>query len=455
MNNVNMALGGRSRLCRTKDTSPLLTSSSGYHHPFVTVLAAVLALFAVVGMSSGTSAQVRTRQYKVLYSFTGTNDGAGPNANLIFDAEGNLYGTAEGGGSYTCTGGCGTVFRLTPNADGTWALSVLHEFNSGEDGAWPLADLVFDVNGSLYGTTGWGGAGGYGVLFQLTPDVGGNWTERVLQYFDGGKNGGIPYSGVTFEPAGNLYGTTEAGGDPKCFTGGVGCGVVFKMTPNSDGSWTETVIHNFESWDGVFPSAGLVFDQEGSLYGTTRGNPDQNMGYGGVFMLKPNSDGTWTFSTLHLFTGGYDGATPVARLILDASGNLYGTTSEGGRYGHGTAFMLKSKGGSWKKFVLHHFTGGIDGSKPTAALLLDSAGNLYGTTHEGGADGLGTVFMLRANGVGGWTTQALHQFTGGKDGASPWGSLISDAKGNLYGTAQGGGVAGAGVVFELISTTAQ
>src|ERR1019366_934096 len=207
---------------------------------------------------------------KVLYSFihNGT-DGGFPQAGLIFDAAGNLYGTtSEGGTSSSCSGGCGTVFELTPTAGGGWTEKVLHNFNSnGTDGANPYAGLIFDAAGNLYGTTTVGGTYYYGTVFELTPTAGGGWTEKVLHSFNyNGTDGNNPQASLTIDAAGNLYGTTSGGG-----TYGNYKGTVFELTPAAGGDWTETVLHNFVGPDGAAPLAGLIFDAAGNLYGTTSG----------------------------------------------------------------------------------------------------------------------------------------------------------------------------------------
>ena len=351
--------------------------------------------------------------FKVLHRFTGAfiggTDAAQPEAGLIFDAAGNVYGTtARGGGSVSCGLGCGTVFRLTPNPDGTWTESVLHSFDEEIDGESPFAGLIFDAVGNLYGTTaGGGGPARNGTVFKLTPNPDGSWTESVLHSFrlKRGADGAHPFGGLIFDAAGNLYGVTVAGGaSTNCPSSNTGCGVVFKLTPNSNGSWTERVIHSFCSVpncaDGGGPIAGLIFDAAGNLYGTTQGGG--SAGNGTVFKLTPNSDGSWTESVLHSFTGA-DGHNPFAGLIFDAAGNLYGTTNAGGAStncsnGCGVVFKLTpNSDGTWTERVIHTF-GSLPAVFPDAGLVLDAAGNLYGTTLlcvlSGGC---GTVFKMTPN----------------------------------------------------------
>ena len=202
------------------------------------------------------------------------------------------------------------MFKLAPNPDGTWTERVLYSFTGGADGLIPLAGLVFDAAGNLYGTTGYGGADGSGVVFKLAPNPDGTWTESVLYSFTGYADGSIPGAGLIFDPTGNLYGTTTSGGPFSAGECPAGCGVVFKLAPNPDGTWTESVLHSFTGADGQYPRAGLVFDVAGNLYGTTNGGGPDNDGV--VFKLKPNLDGTWTESVLYSFKDGADGGFPVA-----------------------------------------------------------------------------------------------------------------------------------------------
>jgi uncharacterized repeat protein (TIGR03803 family) len=251
---------------------------------------------------------------------------------LVFDRAGNLYGTTGEGGS-SCYQG--TVFKLAPNGDGTWSESVLYSFCSVEncrDGAVPYAGLVVDQAGNLYGTTLYSGPGetGYGVVFKLTPKKDGSWTETVLHNFTGGKDGGIPQAGLVRDHAGNLYGTAVYGGNVgQC--GGTGCGVVFRLSAGQGGTWTEKVLHEFGGGDGSYPLAPLVLDRSGSLYGTTFRGGELRLcggnGCGVVFKLSLDPSGRWSQTLLHRFLD-HPGALATAGLIFGAGGNLYGT-SEG------------------------------------------------------------------------------------------------------------------------------
>jgi uncharacterized repeat protein (TIGR03803 family) len=231
---------------------------------------------------------------------------------LIFDSTGNLYGTASAGGK---PGGSGTVFRLTRGANGKWKTKVLHSFSGGKDGGNSRASLIFDSVGKLYGTTSIGGTKDLGTVFELMPSTNGNWKEKVLYSFRGGTDGSGPLARLIFDSAGNLYGTTESGGNPY------DNGTVFQLKPGTNGKWTEIVLYRFSN-EGNGPAAGLIFDSAGNLYGTTYWS-------GAVFELVPEK-GEWDEIVLHFFTGGTDGARPKGDLIFDSSGNLYGTASSGG-----------------------------------------------------------------------------------------------------------------------------
>jgi uncharacterized repeat protein (TIGR03803 family) len=377
-------------------------------------------------------------QYKVLHKFNNKANGAYSDAGLIIDAAGNLYGTTAGGGHVSlCDGdGCGVVFKLTPNADGSWTESMLYKFNLS-DGAEPDAGLIFDAAGNLYGTTAFGGASGHGTVFKLAPNQDGSWTESVLHSFNF-TDGAVPLAGLIFDAAGNLYGTTVDGGAYEY-------GTVFKLAPNQDGSWTESMLHSFNNSDGAYPVAGLIFDAAGSLYGTTGGDSFSNAGK--VFKLAPNQDGSWTESVLHSFIGS-DGEYPYAGLIFDAAGNLYGTTYEGGASNYGTVFKLApNQDGSWIESVLHSFHGS-NGENPEAGLIFDAAGNLYGTTAFGGASGHGTVFKLAPNQDGSWAYRLVHVFQG-KPAWSPYGGLVLGSAGTLYGTTEYCSSGCNGVVYQI------
>jgi uncharacterized repeat protein (TIGR03803 family) len=310
----------------------------------------------------------------VLHAFTGGTDGANPQGSLIRDKAGNFYGTTTAGG----TSGVGTVFKVSGKIE-----TVLYSFAGGTDGADPEARLAMDATGNLYGTTAKGGPSGNGTVFKLAPPTiqGGKWTESVLYNFGTGTDGATPVAGVSFDAAGNLYGTTSAGGAH-------GYGTVFQLTPGT--GWKENILHNFQNAaDGAVPYAGLISDKSGNFYGAaTEGGTG---GGGTVFELSP-SNGSWTFTVLYSVPGwGISGT--FRDLLRDASGNLYGTTHCDGNYSSGTVYKLAPSGGSWTYTLLYTFTGGSDGLYSFSNLAL-RLGSLYGTTAYGGSHGAGVVFQI-------------------------------------------------------------
>jgi uncharacterized repeat protein (TIGR03803 family) len=330
--------------------------------------------------------------YSVIYAFTGAGDGAEPYAGLTLDALGNLYGTASiGGPSSACTGGCGVAFKLAPNGSSGWAYAVIHGFRN-TDGASPQASMVFDSSGHLYGTTYYGGTSGYGVAFRLSPH-GTGWTEMVLHSFTIGTDGGWPNSVVIDAASGILYGTTYLGGTHgHCLTSG--CGVVFKVF-RAGGSWREHTIYSFiGSTDGANPG-GIAEDGSGNLYITAANGGDRTCntyGCGTVFKLSPSSSG-WSRSSLYAFKGGNDGAFTFAGPTLDSAGNVYGTTANGGSAGTGTLFKVSPSGGGWSETTLYSFTNGAGGGYPRSGVVLDALGNIYGETNSGGIPGDCSSFL--------------------------------------------------------------
>ena len=321
----------------------------------------------------------------VLYSFTGGTDGANPGASLLMDAAGNLYGTTFAGGAF----GAGTVFTVSPYSGKE---KVLYSFTGGTDGAGPEAGLAMDAAGFLYGTTTAGGSHGNGTVFRLGVN-GGQWREKVLYSFGQLPDGKVPVAGVTLDADGDLYGTTSAGGINNY-------GIVFRLTRSSapgwtESSWRESILHNFQnSSDGAVPYAGLIFDQSGNLYGAaTEGGTVPNTG-GTIFKLTPTTSG-WTFTVLYSLPGSGISGT-FRNLIMDASGSLslYGTTHCDGDNNAGTVYKLTNSGGAWTYTSLHVFTGGSDGLYSFSNLVFDANGNLFGTTNLGGAHGSGVVFKI-------------------------------------------------------------
>ncbi|MGA2003809.1 MAG: choice-of-anchor tandem repeat GloVer-containing protein [Terriglobales bacterium] len=409
---------------------------------FKLVVSKLVLLAAALGLLVATARSSRAQALTVLYTFTGGTDGVGPYAGVALDGQGNLYGeTVYGGDSRCAKQGCGTLFKLTQGGTET----VLYRFPSGVK-AQPVGGLTWDTEGNLYGTTqGFNAVDGGGGVFELENGINLTWLHIFLPsadvYFP---------NGVVMDVDGNLYGATSEGGAEDG-------GIVFKVTPRRK----ETVVYNFAGGsDGRIPEGGLIWDAQGNLYGTTVGGGGfgcQDIGgCGTVFKVTPRG----TETVLYRFAGGVDGALPVAALVMDEQGNLYGTTQNGGGtgclfnsgVGCGTVFKL-TPGGT--ETVLYAFTGGADGANPWAGLAIDAQGNLYGTTNQGGVGcqgyGCGTVFMLTPSG----RETVLYRFTGGADGAYPSAGLIFDAQGNLYGTAPYGGNSscnrgsGCGVVFKL------
>ena len=353
-------------------------------------------------------------KYKTLYNFTGGKDGSQPWAGVIFDQAGNLYGTTWHGGNQGIycldPSGCGVVFKLAPNSDGSWTESVLYNFCSltnCSDGSRPFAGLVFDQGGNLYGTTVNGGAYDDGMVFELSPKADGVWTETVLYTFSGSADGAGPVAGLTFDTAGNLYSTTAYGGNLSCDPD-YGCGVVFKLMPNQQGSWTESVLYTFRTLtncsDGEWPHGGLIFDQKGNLYGTTSqgGANVHGVGaFGTLFKLTPSLDGNWAETVLYNFcslNSCQDGLAPFGGVIFGQGGNLYGTTLDGGNAGCGAGCgvvfkLAPTPKGGWKETVRHYF---LDrpGAEPYAGLMLDASGNLFGTTFGDLKATFGSVFEI-------------------------------------------------------------
>jgi uncharacterized repeat protein (TIGR03803 family) len=448
-------------------------------------LVVAAAAFVCAGAASPALTQVTET---VLWTFSGGNDGTSPVSGLIRDATGALFGTTGLGGSFSagCLGfGCGTVFKLTPPAAGqtAWTKTLLASFSGGNDGDYPIGGL-FARNESpsrkkaVYGTTsGLEGEAGVaanatGTIFKVT-----DGTLTTLWNFTGGDDGAFPESGlIANEDTGTLYGTAS-------FGGASGNGTVFKIETTDQ---TLSTIWSFSGGsDGAFPSGTLLAGETGALYGTTSFGATLDTpvcavigGCGTVFKLTPPTAGktAWTLTTLWSFSGGNDGASPfTAGLIADETGALYGTTGAGGAFpdgcggiGCGTVFKLTPPAAgqtAWTLMTLWSFSGGTDGGFPTAGLIADGKGALYGTTYMGGAFGAGVVFKLTPPAVAGqtpWNESVLWPFTGGSDGQDPAGGLIADQKGALYGTTQFGGTItpnqrpcesfGCGVVFKLTGT---
>jgi uncharacterized repeat protein (TIGR03803 family) len=401
-------------------------------------------LSAAVGLAAllVAPAQARSPHFKVLYSFTGQSDGADPGSRLIRDRAGSLYGTTYQGGDMACGGnsGCGAVFRLAPDGKET----VLHAFVGASDGASPGRGVIADSKGNLYGATQGGTfsgtnsascpPSGCGTIYKIAADA----TKTIIYRFKGGSDGSVPNGELLMDQSGNLYGGTQTGGGTGCH--GFGCGAIYKLAPDG----TETVLYRFQGGnDGGDPLGGLIEDQSGNLYGTTILGGWRSSGV----LFRVSQGGSET--VLYRFcsqTNCVDGSVPEATLIGDGSGNLYGTTYEGGTgtlcfQGCGTVYELAPDGA---ETVLYSFIGRRDGASPFAALLDDGKANLYGTAYQGGATNNGVAFSLTPRGK----ETVLHAFNQ-TDGAFVASALIADDKGNLYGTASQGGTHGYGEVFEI------
>jgi uncharacterized repeat protein (TIGR03803 family) len=407
----------------------------------VTVLAAVLgAVFARKSVASNRIAIGVNSQSteSVLHSFRGGADGAYPQSDLIGDSTGALYGTTSGGFD-----DLGTVFKLSPSQNG-YVETVLYRFGGQPDGASPWAGLLADSTGALYGTTEAGGTSNNGTAYKLTPS-GNGYTEAVLYSFQDVPDGSSPRSSLIADSAGALYGTAGGGGS-------FGEGSVFKLTPIGN-SYSESILYSFQSGlDGRLPWAALLADANGNLYGTTHdgGGPRFD---GVVFELTPSSDG-YTESILHRFRGLDDGRNPEAALIADHNGAMYGTTlgSASANCLHcGTVFRLKPNGAEFEYRVVFRFPGPSNGFYPHG-IVGDGTGALYGTTQFGGTGGLGTVFKLTPEGTG-YGMKILHNFRLHTDGAYPMAGLVRDSSGALYGTTLEGGIQntlGFGTVFKVV-----
>jgi len=369
----------------------------------------LLGTASVGGLGYGTVYKLKHSQsgytFNLLYSFTGGSDGAYPYNGVVIGSDGSLYGSTFLGGSGCGGNGCGTVFNLRPPATFCrtvlcpWTETVLHDFLAGNDGSEPTqgTNVIFDPMGNIYGTTEFGGAYGQGTVYKLTRS-GGGWTESVIHSFGAGGDGTQPLHNVILDAGGNLYGTTSYGGANDA-------GVVFQLLPSGSG-WTENILVSFSLNGGAggIPFGGLLFDRAGNLYGATSANSTAGppFGYGGggaVFELIP-SGGSWTLKALYNFpgfAGGYH-CGPYGNLLMDAAGNLYGTTYSDGAYGYGSVFKLTPASGQWTYTALHDFCGNgppcLDGRLPSGDLTMDTAGNLYGTASRGGTSDNGVVWKI-------------------------------------------------------------
>ncbi len=400
---------------------------------------------------SGAPMPVSADSLQIIHTFVAVQKGARPRAALTSDSTGTLYGTTYTG----APDGNGTVFQLTPPGGGSkkWVQTVLHRFNKkGKKGILPDSSVVLDAQGNLYGTTSEGGINDAGVVFELVrpANESDQWKEVVLHRFTGGRDGGTPHGTLVFGPDGALYGTAGFGGT-------LGAGIVFKLSPAGSGGWKEKVLFNFgNDASGGYPYSIPVFDHAGNLYGTTLNGG--NAGNGVVFELSPPSGrgAPWTETVLHSFDDATDGAEPRMGVIIDAAGNLYGTTESGGSIGYGVVFEISPPTGggqAWTETILHNFGFSPDGGSPVySKLVMDGGGNLFGTSQVGGTLHNGVVFKLAppARRDGEWTQSVLHIFADSPDGSQPEAGLTLAADGSLYGTTFFGGAASeSGTVFKV------
>ena len=426
------------------------------HRFWVATLAILYPLsFNLFAESPGTSP---ASGYKVIYSFNGTSDGAMPVSDLTFDAEGNLYGTTSAGGTY----GYGTVFELKHAGD-SWQEEVLYSFTGGSDGGYPEAGVIFDSQGSLYGTTS--GATTCGNVFMLTPNSHGGWAESVLYTFTCEDDGASPQTDLTFDAKGNLFGA-NLGGSLR-FGCGRTCGSVFELVPQAKGAWKEATLYTFDGPpNGGLPSSPVALDSSGNVWGTTTAGGTGSChvsaytgGCGIVYELTHGSDGNWTENIVYNFIrGGGNAVTPSGGFTLVDDNHILATSLAGGD-GLGAVFELNKSKKGWEQNVLYSFYGsyyhGPDGELPVGRLEADSAGGLFGVTHYGGKNGLGTLFELDASKTTGWTEKVLHNFAGGSDGSYPAAGVVVDSQGHLYGTTSEGGTGtacgsyGCGAVYEI------
>jgi len=364
-------------------------------------------------------------RYKVLHNFGAGKDGPGfASGPLLLGRNGNLYGN-----TYSIS------FQLTPQPDGRWKETILHTFTSGDGSPWGA--FIFDEAGNLYGTTVAGGG-----VFELT-SIGGTWNFSVLYTHGAGP-------GLLMDRAGNLYGSIGPGNY-------FGIGAIGELSHGST-TWTYTDLFNFNPKVGYAPPAPPIWDGKGNMFGAAEdGGISQpacwtSSGCGVIFKMMPSGDGTWTYHILHRFASyPTDGQSPDGGLVLGASGGLYGVTGLGGVHDHGTVFKFTFRGGQWRQTVLYDFPNCADGCYPGRTPVFDKLGDLYGVSDGGlpdcGGYTCGVVFKLTPQKNGAWTYSVVHKFAG-NDGAFPWGVIVDD-KGNLFGTTENGGTYNAGVAFEI------
>jgi hypothetical protein len=385
-------------------------------------------------------------KFKVLRNFGSANDGAVPAGPLLLDSHGNLYGVTSGGpGEY----GNGLVFELTPLGNGAWAETILHAFVAGSDGAYPWGGLLIGGASRLLGTITGYGSYAVGGVFELTHGSSG-WGNSVL-YSDGAG------PGLLMDSGGNLYGAIGPGDY-------FGLGAIGELSPGSS-AWTYTQLYSFTCQpscaNGYGPPAPPIWDGKGNMWGTmTYGGNNQSScmgeeGCGVIFAMTPKGDGTWTYHVMHRFASStYDGQRPYGSMVMDSAGNFYGSTWLGGRYNNGTIFKFGLVDGKWKETILYDFPSCHEGCQADGSLAMDTAGNLYGTADggTGSCDGLscGVVFRLSPQTNGTWKYNVIYNLNATSGGVSPFYGVILDGKGNLYGVTSSFGKYGGGTAFEII-----
>jgi len=412
--------------------------------------ASAVAILLALGFASGTYAGATE---KVLYTFPAGS--IHPDSGLVHDSAGNLYGELQFGGE-----GFGVVYRLSPDEKrkGAWAYSVIYTFTGQNDGAFPAGALTIDSAGNLYGSASGGGSptDNNGVIFELSPDKNGNWSETRTYHFTGAPDGAHPESGVVLDAAGNVLGAAHSGGLGDDGIGGYG--TLFKLTPSGDHAWKETTIHRFSAGtDGNNPSTRLALDRQGNLYGTLQYGGKNGLGY--IYRFH-ESKNRWTGADLHDF-GDNDRDQTYSGVTLDRRGNVYGTTIfNNGTSWAGSVFELaepsgseRSKENTWPMTTLYTFAGDADGGVPQG-LTFDALGNLYGAAAQGGANGQGEIYKLTPSANGGptiWTKSVLYDFLGGNDGCAPGWDLTFDkpVSKQLYGATGTCGANGTGLLYSV------
>jgi uncharacterized repeat protein (TIGR03803 family) len=395
-----------------------------------------IALLPALTIPGGHAARAATTT--VIYSFAGGEDGEYADTDLVRDAAGNLYGTTVQGG----TSASGTVWELSPS-NGSWTHSVLYSFSGGTDGGEPYKGVTLDGQGNIFGTAVTGGSGGCeggcGVVYELT-NSGSTWTQTVIHAFTGSDDGAGPGAGLSIDSNGDVYGTTPTGGT-------YGAGTIFRLHRGKGDQWKLKVLHAFTGGsDGIGGSAGRLVLSGTHVYGTATAGGDNSQG--AAFELTQKQSGRWKFMPIYQFTGQPDAGFPYGGLALDISGNLYGTTYYGGASGMGSVYRLARKSGAWSEKLLYSFKGGSDGGAPLGNVVIDATGNLFGTTSGGGSAGDGVIFELSPSG-GKWKETVGHAFQGPPDGALAYNGMVGDGAGNYYGATTRGGASDEGALYEF------